>query len=437
MLAYVSPRASIGKGKSVRTYSKILPTFWQGKSARILRRHPDAQRLALYLRTCPASNMLGLYALGEAAILGDLGLTPAALEAAWSVLRDLGLADYDDDAEVVWLPGEAYIQVAPQLTARDNRSTGLSNLFRDIPECRFIESAYAAYAGPLGLCRHPTMPPTDSTESPSEAPSEPLRSQDQDQEQKQKQQPQPPPVLDPSPTQPTVAEPGGGGVMATPIETVPAPRSQLAPVVRLVPDPSADPVETRTAAEQPAAAIERPVWRRPRPLAGLADAEPLTTLDLDAALRGLAWSRGTMTAWRRSTLGELHDESPLTAGELRYGIEAVRTHGAVDQPLRYAAACVRSLRDGTARPTTAAATTATRTTTPQHVRERQATDAWLELQQRHGYPRDLDRARQEAVNGVPVEGDEETYARAGGDWAALDGARQEAMRRVLAMVAGL
>ncbi len=38
----------------MRDYAVVSPRFWTGDTGRFLRQHPDAQRLALYLMTCPS-----------------------------------------------------------------------------------------------------------------------------------------------------------------------------------------------------------------------------------------------------------------------------------------------------------------------------------------------------------------------------------------------
>ena len=38
----------------------VSPLFWTGDPGKALRGDPDAQRLALYLLTCPNANMIGI-----------------------------------------------------------------------------------------------------------------------------------------------------------------------------------------------------------------------------------------------------------------------------------------------------------------------------------------------------------------------------------------
>ncbi len=59
----------------MRDYSKISPQFWTGRTGRLLREAgPDVQHLAIYLISCPASNLIGLYYLPLVTMSHETGL---------------------------------------------------------------------------------------------------------------------------------------------------------------------------------------------------------------------------------------------------------------------------------------------------------------------------------------------------------------------------
>jgi hypothetical protein len=45
----------------MRDYSKVGPKFWIGETGKALRRHMEAQIVAMYLMTCPNSEMTGVF----------------------------------------------------------------------------------------------------------------------------------------------------------------------------------------------------------------------------------------------------------------------------------------------------------------------------------------------------------------------------------------
>jgi hypothetical protein len=183
-----------------RDYGKVLSRFWTQGTGRQLRGDPDAQLVALYLFSCHSSNMIGLYYLPVPVICHETGLP---LEGALKALRRLegvGLAYYDSDAEEVWVPEMAKIQVGEALAKNDKQCKGVAREWGKFQKSRFYMEFYTRYWKAYHL---PQPAFSNETQWPLEAPSIPLRSQEQEQEQKQDQKSPPIP-------------PGGAGGSAPP-----------------------------------------------------------------------------------------------------------------------------------------------------------------------------------------------------------------------------
>ena len=166
----------------MRDYSKISPQFWVGATGKKIRKLGiDAQLVALYLLSSPHSNMLGLYHLPVAYICADTGMTfQGALEGLQS-LQKVGFCGYDDEAEVVWVYEMATYQVGESLSPNDNQCKGVQNEYNKVAENRFLYEFYEKYSGAFHLKIQ------RGNVSPSEAPCNPLGSQEQEQEQEQEQ----------------------------------------------------------------------------------------------------------------------------------------------------------------------------------------------------------------------------------------------------------
>lgn len=161
----------------MRDHAIVSPKFWTGETGRFLRKHPDAQRLALYLLTCPSSNMIGLYYLPIPTICHELSMTPEGASKALRRVSEGGFAAYDEVAEVVFVFEMARFQVGERLAPKDNRIKAVERQLETFAKSRFYKDFLNRYAEPYGL----------SSRSPFEGgrkpPPTPLRSQDQDQDQ--------------------------------------------------------------------------------------------------------------------------------------------------------------------------------------------------------------------------------------------------------------
>lgn len=106
----------------MRAYAKVLPRFWQLGSGRALRGDPAAQVLALYLMTCPAGSMSGLFVLPIPTMAHETGLSTAVVRKALERLAAEGVALYDETADLVWVVNGVRFQVGDAVRAGDKRT---------------------------------------------------------------------------------------------------------------------------------------------------------------------------------------------------------------------------------------------------------------------------------------------------------------------------
>src|SRR5262245_52765117 len=105
----------------MRDFGKVAPTFWTGRTGRLLRDlGRDEQLLALFLITGPAANMIGLYHLPLAVIAHYLRWTSEGASKALQRVQEVGFCQYDTESEQVWIPEMAAHQIGEPLSANDN-----------------------------------------------------------------------------------------------------------------------------------------------------------------------------------------------------------------------------------------------------------------------------------------------------------------------------
>lgn len=171
----------------MRDYSKVSPKFWIGQTGRTLRKHGmETQLVAMYLLTNPHANMLGLYYIPQTFIAHETGL---GFEGASKGLRsciEAGFCLYDDDSEMVWVMEMARFQIADHLEGKDLRIKGVQNEYGSIPNNPYLSMFYDKYA--TSFCMDKRRESSKPLQSPLQAPSKPLVSQEQEQEQEQKQE---------------------------------------------------------------------------------------------------------------------------------------------------------------------------------------------------------------------------------------------------------
>lgn len=174
-------------GEVVRDYSKVSPQFWIGTTGKALRAAGQpAQLLALYLMTNPHANMLGLYYLPKLFISHETGMTSEGASKALQRTIEAHFCSYDPLTEVVWVHEMAAYQIGDRLSVDDKRCKGVQNEYNALPENPFLPAFFARYSAAFNMKTERGNEPAEA--SPSQAPSEPHRSQEQEQEQEQDQE---------------------------------------------------------------------------------------------------------------------------------------------------------------------------------------------------------------------------------------------------------
>lgn len=175
----------------MRDYGKVAPSFWTRGTGKRLRGKPDAQVLALYLATCPAANVIGIFYVPLATMAHETGLSPERVGAAMTLLRDLDFAIYDDDTETVWIPTLATYQVAESLEPGDKRRIGLVRAeLKRLGKHPFLRLFWERYGAAYNLGPCPSAPMAAIEPECTEGQSSSIdqeQKQKQEQEQKQKQ----------------------------------------------------------------------------------------------------------------------------------------------------------------------------------------------------------------------------------------------------------
>ena len=159
----------------MRLYGKVLLKFWTGETGVHLRQDPDAQRLALYLMTSPHSHMSGIYVCPVEYMAKEVGLTVEEVREALG--RTLAsplvspFAEYDEDAEVIFVRNFALHQVGATMKRSDNRWKNIVQQLDNLPKThlisRFIEEYGARYQiTPDDLAKPLTKPLTKPLSKP-------------------------------------------------------------------------------------------------------------------------------------------------------------------------------------------------------------------------------------------------------------------------------
>ena len=195
----------------MRKYSSITPKFWIGKTGRKLRGDISAKLVAAYLLSCPNNDMTGVFYCPLCQISAETGLPLEApsvplprpfqghlkgIRDALETLQREDFAIYDYESEYVFVKKMALFQIASELKPTDKRVTGIKTAIESMPEnfkYLFIKEYNECFN--LGFKDIPapdfeefcnkTQGENKIFESPLEAPSKALRSQEQEQEQEQ------------------------------------------------------------------------------------------------------------------------------------------------------------------------------------------------------------------------------------------------------------
>lgn len=105
----------------MRDYAVVPAKFWITPLAKSLRGNPSAQVVALYLKTGPHANMIGLYHCPVGYIAQDTGIPLEGASKALASLSEGGYCEYDADTEVVFVRDMAGEQIGESLLPTDKR----------------------------------------------------------------------------------------------------------------------------------------------------------------------------------------------------------------------------------------------------------------------------------------------------------------------------
>ncbi len=188
----------------MRDYGKIASTFWTGETGRRLRGDPVAQVLALYLVSCPASTMTGIFVLSLPTMAHETGLSLDQVRSALRHLHEVDFAHFDEDRDLVWVVNMLRYQTGNQdMDIRDKRVPAIRQQLDRHRGHSFVKALLRGFEGalkglmePLGeALRRPSEGPSAALNLRDTPASEPkitrrkaLRSQDQDQRQEQEQE---------------------------------------------------------------------------------------------------------------------------------------------------------------------------------------------------------------------------------------------------------
>jgi hypothetical protein len=154
----------------MREYARVTPQFWTGDTGKFLKAAgPETQVLALYLLTCPSSNMLGLYYLPMPTLCHETGLSAEGASKALRRVSEGEFAHYDPSSEVVWVVEMARFQIADKLKSDDNRCKGIAKELEQYRKTPF----YLPFHGRYGKAFH--LPEPEISEAPSKPLASPLQ----------------------------------------------------------------------------------------------------------------------------------------------------------------------------------------------------------------------------------------------------------------------
>ena len=146
----------------MRDYGKVSPKFWIGKSGKALRGHPEAQIVALYLMTCPTSDMTGVFNCPLMYIAHETGLGSEGASKGLQRLIEGDFCTFDEDSDMVFVHEMAKYQIGEELKVNDNQVKSVKRAYQSMPAAIKPEF-FSRYKDAFHL----------PTTSPSEAPPKP------------------------------------------------------------------------------------------------------------------------------------------------------------------------------------------------------------------------------------------------------------------------
>lgn len=99
----------------MRTYASLAPTFWTRGSGKRIRGDAEAQIVALYLMSSPATNMVGIFNMDLPTLCHQTGLTLEGARKGLARCSEEQIAFWDEEEELVWVPALARYQIGESL----------------------------------------------------------------------------------------------------------------------------------------------------------------------------------------------------------------------------------------------------------------------------------------------------------------------------------
>lgn len=142
----------------MKGYGVIRGVLWT-RDARPLRGDPVALLLLVYLITTQHGTMIGLYYWPAAMARAELGLDERELERARAELERHGLAHYDAETEIWYVPER--VELLGVLKSGDKRRARVRDLFESVAHSRLAHDFLERHGSALGLREGdgPTAPP--------------------------------------------------------------------------------------------------------------------------------------------------------------------------------------------------------------------------------------------------------------------------------------
>lgn len=142
-------------------YGILEPTFWTRGSGKLLRGHPQAQAVCLYLFSAPTATMLGLYYLPVETIRHDVGCTHKAALQALGKIAEVGIAIYDEATETVYVRTMAarrlWLKAGQQIGVDDGRLRLIRRMLSLLPKSPMLGAFYEEYGWWLRLPPNPDL----------------------------------------------------------------------------------------------------------------------------------------------------------------------------------------------------------------------------------------------------------------------------------------
>ncbi len=145
----------------------VHKSYWQRGSGKRLRSKRDALLVGLYLLTCPGSSELGIYYLPLPTLCHDLTMTVDEARAALAECSAQGLAHYDEDAAMAWLPNAAELRFGKAIKPNDKRRAWFSKEISSLGSHPFVAQFIARYGVGYGLTQTEQEGASQTQEAPS------------------------------------------------------------------------------------------------------------------------------------------------------------------------------------------------------------------------------------------------------------------------------